>query len=118
MECRTNSKKHCMACEHIDYCDKANRCNGDCHICDDYACENNSKYKMKAVIDATTLYALCNKEQLFTCGTNKQYKIMFDLAREGIEKQELALILYICSDRSLCEINKIISPLFDGKEEQ
>lgn len=23
-ECRTDSKKHCMACEHFDYCDRAN----------------------------------------------------------------------------------------------
>jgi hypothetical protein len=45
MECRTDSKKHCMACEHCGYCDKANVCDGECHECDDDGCENNPKYK-------------------------------------------------------------------------
>jgi hypothetical protein len=45
MKCRKDSKKHCMSCRHYDYCDRANRCNGDCHLCDDYDCENNPSYK-------------------------------------------------------------------------
>lgn len=39
--CRTDSKKYCMACRHYDYCDRANRCNGDCGNCDVTDCENN-----------------------------------------------------------------------------
>ena len=43
MKCRKDSKKYCMSCKHYDYCDRANRCNGNCHLCDDYECENNPK---------------------------------------------------------------------------
>lgn len=28
--CFQNSKKTCMNCKHYGYCDRANRCNGDC----------------------------------------------------------------------------------------
>ena len=28
--CEKHSKKLCAQCRHYDYCDKANRCNGDC----------------------------------------------------------------------------------------
>lgn len=51
-ECRTDSKKHCMACEHFDYCDRANGCNGNCSCCDDEECDNNPLYqKTKHTID-------------------------------------------------------------------
>lgn len=39
--CKRDSKKYCMACEHYEDCDRANRCNGDCKNCDDSSCENN-----------------------------------------------------------------------------
>ena len=45
--CEKNSKKTCMNCKHYEYCDRANRCNGDCGHCDDTTCENNPKYKEK-----------------------------------------------------------------------
>ena len=43
VKCKTDSKLYCRHCRHYDYCDKANRCYGDCHKCDDYECENNKK---------------------------------------------------------------------------
>ena len=43
--CKKDSKKYCMNCEHYDYCDKANRCDGSCSACDDESCENNKNYK-------------------------------------------------------------------------
>lgn len=43
--CKTDSKKYCMACPHYDYCDRANRCDGNCHKCDDETCENNPLYQ-------------------------------------------------------------------------
>ena len=41
-----NSKKTCMNCKHYEYCDRANRCNGDCGRCDDTTCENNPNYEV------------------------------------------------------------------------
>lgn len=45
--CRTDSKKHCMACKYYDYCDRANRCDGHCDKCDVKDCENNPCYEVK-----------------------------------------------------------------------
>lgn len=45
--CKKDSKKYCMACRHYEYCDRANRCNGDCCKCDDNGCENNPEYEVK-----------------------------------------------------------------------
>lgn len=45
--CRNDSKKYCMACRYYDYCDRANRYNGDCENCDDTACENNPEHEVK-----------------------------------------------------------------------
>lgn len=41
VECRTDSKRHCMECIHYDYCDKANCCDGNCFQCDYFNCPNN-----------------------------------------------------------------------------
>mgnify|MGYP001109422243 CR=1 FL=1 len=45
--CEKNSKKTCMNCKHYEYCDRANRCNGDCGHCDDETCENNPNDEVK-----------------------------------------------------------------------
>ena len=45
--CKKDSKKYCMACRHYEYCDRANRCNGDCERCDDNVCENKPEYEVK-----------------------------------------------------------------------
>lgn len=123
MKCKTNSKKYCMACEHYDYCDKANSCNGECHACDDYDCENNPKFNNQEVfemekkpIKVAELYTLCNKEKLFTCGSAEQYSKMFEIAGNGVTQTELSYILYICSDYTLDVIHKMITPLFNKKE--
>jgi len=63
-------------------------------------------------IDVYKLYEICNKEKLFTCGTNAQYEQMFELAASGLTKKELAYILYICSDLPLEKILAVIEPLF------
>ena len=47
LPCKKDSKKYCMACRHYEYCDRANRCNGDCCKCDDNGCENNPEYEVK-----------------------------------------------------------------------
>lgn len=45
--CKLNSKKVCSNCSHLDYCDKAKICDGNCHKCDITDCENNPNYKEK-----------------------------------------------------------------------
>ena len=43
------------------------------------------------------LYQLCNKYQWFTCGSVKQYNLMFELNKRGAELETLATIIWICS---------------------
>ena len=43
------------------------------------------------------LYQLCNKYQWFTCGSVKQYNLMFALNKRGAELETLASIIWICS---------------------
>jgi len=63
-------------------------------------------------IDHYALYTLCNKEKLFTCGSSEQYSKMFELAKNGITRHELAYILYLCSNCKLDIIFGMIAPLF------
>jgi hypothetical protein len=51
---------------------------------------------------------------MFTCGDNRQYDKMFELTRDGITQDELAYILYLCSDYTLDKIYEWIAPLFNG----
>lgn len=43
------------------------------------------------------LWALCNKMDWFTAGTNSQYEKLFDLNREGASLDELALVIWLCT---------------------
>ena len=60
------------------------------------------KVKYNKVINSTfdfcTLYEACNKYNWFTCGSNTQYDKLFDLSKNGASIEELALVIYICSD--------------------
>lgn len=42
-------------------------------------------------------YALCNRYDWFTCGSNDQYEKMFLLARNG-KLHEVAVAIWLCSD--------------------
>ena len=74
--------------------------------------DENQKNK----IDGFELYMLCNKEQLFTCGSIEQYQKMFDIAKNGVTQTELAYMLYLCSSQSLDKINEITEQLFKKKQ--
>jgi len=67
---------------------------------------------MQKQFETGTIYALCNKHKLFTCGSNSQYDKLFTLAGAGITQHELAKILYVCSDKTLDEIYAITGDLF------
>lgn len=49
-------------------------------------------------IDTDALYSMCVSRGWFTCGSNRQYQKMFDLARSGCNLKELALVIWLCSD--------------------
>jgi hypothetical protein len=80
------------------------------------ACRTRSGQKKKK-IEMSTLYRLCNKEQLFTSGTASQYDKMFEIACNGVTQDELACMLYICSNYRLDVIWKLITPLFNNAKE-
>jgi hypothetical protein len=65
-------------------------------------------------IETNELYRFCNKHGLFTYGTARQYDKMFEITSNDITQDELANILYICSDCRLNEIYDMITPLFNG----
>lgn len=44
------------------------------------------------------IYRLCNVNDWFTCGTNRQYERMFQMVREGKPIHEIALAIWLCSD--------------------
>ena len=46
----------------------------------------------------TKLRSLCIKNNWFTYGCNEQYGRLFDRAREGANIEELATIIWICSE--------------------
>lgn len=44
------------------------------------------------------LRGLCIRENWFTCGTCEQYDKLFELNRNGATLEELALVIWLCSD--------------------
>ena len=56
------------------------------------------KYKVMSTFDFNTLYFACNRYHWFTCGDNTQYNKLFELNKNGASIEELALVIYICSD--------------------
>lgn len=41
---------------------------------------------------------LCIKNNWFTCGTCEQYEKLFELNRTGCSLQDLATVIWLCSD--------------------
>lgn len=50
------------------------------------------------VIPTSDLRALCIKRDWFTCGTNEQYKKLFHANSTGATMEEIATIIWLCSD--------------------
>lgn len=45
------------------------------------------------------LYRLCNREHYFTCGSNRQYDMMFTISKDPrFTTREVAILIYMCSD--------------------
>lgn len=48
------------------------------------------------------VYLLCNEYQWFTCGTNDQYYKLFTMVREKAPIEEVATVIWLCSDEKWC----------------
>lgn len=50
------------------------------------------------------IYSMCNREQYFTCGSNRQYSLMFDMAKKPeISTRDLAVMIFTCSEGAKLE---------------
>ena len=56
------------------------------------------------------VYALCNEHQWFTCGSNNQYDKLFVMIEEKAPIEEVATVIWLCSDDKWCR-RDIISVL-------
>lgn len=64
------------------------------------------------------IYSLCNREQYFTCGTNRQYDLMFSMAKKPeMSTRDIAMMIFTCSDgktslgRILNDLNEIMKEI-------
>ena len=54
----------------------------------------NYEYALK-----NQIYQLCNREQYFTCGSNRQYERMLEMATDPMFGcEDVAVAIWICSD--------------------
>lgn len=49
-------------------------------------------------IDNDKLRCLCIKNHWFTCGTTRQYEKFFEMNEEGASIEQLATVIWLCSD--------------------
>lgn len=68
---------------------------------------------MKITKTTAEVRSLCIKNNWFTNGSNSQYEKMFDKVREGADVEEVATIIWICSENVSKEeiINQLVVPL-------
>ena len=50
------------------------------------------------MIDSENMYRLCNQHKWFTAGSNEQYEKLFQLVDDGATPDQLALVIWVCSD--------------------
>ena len=60
--------------------------------------------------------SLCIKNDWFTCGSNSQYERMFEKVREGADVEEVATIIWVCSENVTKE--EIIKELLPTRNER
>lgn len=64
-----------------------------------------------STIPTYDLRALCIEHGWFTCGTNEQYDKLFYANTHGFSMEEIATIIWICSDTDLHSKNDILATL-------
>ena len=69
------------------------------------------------------IYNLCNRERYFTCGSNRQYDLMFTMAKmPEMSTRDIAIMIFTCSDgkaslgRILNDLNAIMTEIEEAEE--
>ena len=69
------------------------------------------------------IYNLCNRERYFTCGSNRQYDLMFTMAKmPEMSTMDIAIMIFTCSDgkaslgRILNDLNAIMTEIEEAEE--
>lgn len=57
-------------------------------------------------IDNDQLRNLCIEHNWFTCGTNRQYSKLFDMNEQGAGIEQIATVIWLCSDTDIPENNR------------
>lgn len=67
------------------------------------------------------IYRLCNREQYFTCGSNRQYDLMFSMAKmPEMSVRDIAVMIFTCSEgaslgRILSDLNGIMNEIEEAE---
>ena len=63
------------------------------------------------------IYNLCNRERYFTCGSNRQYDLMFSMAKmPEMSTRDIAVMIFTCSDGK-ASLGRILNDLNEIYEE-
>lgn len=63
------------------------------------------------------IYNLCNRERYFTCGSNRQYDLMFTMAKmPEMSTRDIAIMIFTCSGGK-ASLGKILNDLNDIMKE-
>lgn len=71
---------------------------------------------MKITKSVAEIRSLCIKKDWFTYGTNTQYERLFDRVRDGADIDEIATIIWVCSENVTKE--EIIKELLPTRNER
>ena len=71
---------------------------------------------MNTVTTTENLRELCIKNDWFTEGSNSQYEKMFRMNKEGASMEELATVIWLCSDEEKHSRRDILETLEDTRE--
>ncbi len=84
------------------------------------AATQNSIYTfepLKKHITTEALRQFCIDNDYFTCGSNEQYKRLFELNNAQADTHELALVIWVCSNAAILEqIEEELDELLDQQE--
>lgn len=65
------------------------------------------QYRSNPDLTRDRVYKLCNKHRWFTSGGNSQYMAMFDMVDAKATTREIAMVIWICSDREKWTVESI-----------
>lgn len=72
--------------------------------------------KNYTVTTPDTLRRICIKNDWFTCGSNRQYEKMFYMNENGASMEEIATVIWLCSDEEKHCRRDILTELQEARE--